>query len=271
MGDTVMFAWGLRRDLFRRARWGALVRGTVGRNGLRSGGRQLVKAAFGALPPVSALSLDARMADRSGPLPVWFGPRLREIYSTAPKALDTLGRDWPSHLACELWARVTSAQVSVCIDAPVQGAARAGLEVRMPYADVRFIEGVLKIPSVQRSNRDVWALRNDVFGAMMPGEFRMRRGQPSWEPTVARAARRTLPRVAALLREGDWLSARYADGAEVRRWLADLTRRGEEAPARDCITVADLGAVEAWLRRLMRYDAAPRWRDERSEGHARQP
>ena len=258
-----MFAWGLGRELFRRSRWGALVRETIGRNGFRNGGRQFLKAGLGVLSPVAALSLDERSFGRPGPPPPWFGPRLREIYSTPPRALDTLGRNWPSHVACELWARVTSAQASVFIDAPVQGAANAGLEVRIPYADVRLIERVFRIPASQRSERGgVWALRHDALGATMPGEFRARRGQPSWEPTFARAARRAFPRVAELLREGDWLSSPYCDRVEVTRWLADLTQQGEEAPARDCVTVADLGAVEAWLRRLLRYDATPRCRDE---------
>lgn len=263
VGDTVMFSWGLRRDLFRQAQWGALVRETVGRNGLRSGWRPLVKAALGALSPGEALALGERAFGRPGPPPPWLGPRLRELYSTAPKALDTVGRDWSSHLACELWARVTSAQVSVCIDAPVQSAADAGLEVRMPYADVRLIERVFQIPAGQRGGRHgAWALRHDTLGGIMPGEFRARRAQPSWEPTFARAARRAFPRVAALLHEGDWLSAPYCDRDQVASWLEDVTRQGERAPARDCITLADLGAVEAWLRRLMRYDAGPRWRDD---------
>jgi hypothetical protein len=97
---------------------------------------------------------------------------------------------------------------------------------------------------------------------MMPDELRNRRAQPSWLPTIARAARLTFPRVAEILREGEWLSAPYADRIEVTRWLADLTRQGEAAPPRECITVADLGAVEAWLRRILRYDAGPRWVDE---------
>jgi hypothetical protein len=272
LGDTVMCAWGLRRDMFRRARWGALVRWTLGQNGLRFGGRQLVKAGLGALPPIPAFLIDARMADRSRPQPTWFGPRLREIYSTAPKALDTLDRGWPSHLACDLWARVTSAQANGCVDAPVQGAANVGLEVRMPYSDVRLIESVMRIPATQRiDRRGLWALRYDVFGDILPSELRARRSQPSWEPTFGRAARHALPRVAELLRQGDWLSAPYTDRAEITRWLSDLTRRGEDAPDKDCIAIADVGAVEAWLRRLMRYDAAPRWRDERSEGHPGQP
>jgi asparagine synthase (glutamine-hydrolysing) len=263
LGDTVMFAWGLRPDLFRHGRWRSLVRETVGRNGLRNGGWQLVRSGLGVLPPAVALTLGERAFVRAGPPPPWFGPRLRGAHSRAPKALDTLGRELPSHLACELWARVTSAQASICIDAPVQTGANVGLEVRMPYADVRLVEDVFRIPGAQRSNRgSVWALRDDALGGLMPPEFRKRASQPSWEPTFARAARRAFPRVAQLLREGDWLSAPYSDRREVARWLAELTQKGEQAPARDCVTVADVGAVEAWLRRLLRYDAHPRWRDE---------
>jgi asparagine synthase (glutamine-hydrolysing) len=261
-GDTVMFAWGLRRDLFRQSRWRALVRETVGRNGLRHGGRQLIKAGLGVLPPLAALSLAERRFGLPEPLPRWLGPRLREIHSRAPMAIDTLGRDWPSHLSCELWARVTSAQVCGGIDALVQGAANAGLELRIPYADVRLIERIMRIPAAQRGERGrVWALREDTLGAMMPIELRRRRGQPSWQPIFARAARRAFPRVAALLRDGEWLSSVYFDRGEVMRWLADLTQQGENAPADECITFADLGAVEAWLRLLLRYDTGPRWRE----------
>lgn len=263
LGDTVMHAWGLRRDLFRRGRWGLLVRHTIGRHGVQAGGRMFGKAGLGALPPSIALSLGERMSGRRGPPPSWFGPRLREIYSTAPDTLGTIEHDWRSHVACELWARVTSAQVSACIDGPVQAAASDGLELRMPYGDVRLIECALKIPTAQRiRNGGSWALRHDALGGLMPDEFRTRQGQPSWEPMFARAARHAFPRVSALLSDGDWLSSPFCDRAEVGRWLAALTRAGEKASARDCITVADLGAVEAWLRRLLRYDTAPRWRDE---------
>jgi asparagine synthase (glutamine-hydrolysing) len=263
LGDTVMFAWGLRPDLFRHGRWRSLVRETIGRNGLREGGWQFVRAGLGVLPPETALTLGERAFNRAKPQPPWFGPRLQAIYSTLPRALDTLGRDWPSHLACELWGRVTSAQASVCIDAPVQGAADTGLEVRMPYTDVRLIERVLRIPAAERIKRgSVWALRHDALGGMMPGEFRTRPRQPSWGPTFALAARRAFPRVAGLLADGDWLSAPYSDRNGVAGLLADLTRQGEAAPMKDCIMVADLGAVEAWIRQLLRYDSRPRWRDE---------
>jgi hypothetical protein len=256
LGDTIMFAWGLRRDLFRHGRWPALVRETVGRNGLRNGGRQLVKAWLGGLPPVSALWLGERAFGRAGPPPTWLGPRLREIYSLSPEPLDTLGRNWSSHLACELWARITTPAIGSFVDAVVQSASNDGLELRIPYADVRIIDRIFKIPATQRIERGaVWSLRHDTFGAIMPPEFRVRKGQPSWAPTFARAARRALPRVAEMLRSGQWLSAPYCDRAEVERWLTRLTRMAERADAEECMTMADLGAVEAWLRRLMRYDS----------------
>jgi hypothetical protein len=133
----------------------------------------------------------------------------------------------------------------------------------MPYADVRLIECVLRIPTMQRVERGGhWALREDALGEIMPDEFRRRQRQPSWEPTFARAARRTFPRISELVSEGDWLSAPYSDRGQVSRWLAELTQRGEEAPAKDCIVISDLAAVEAWIRGLMRYDAHPRWRDD---------
>jgi len=252
-----MFAWGMRRDLFACRRWSALFGETVGRNGLRAGGRQLVKAAAGALAAPLALRLSDRAWRRSAPAPRWMGPRLRAHYPPGPEQLDTLGRAWPSHLACELWARATSPHVSACIDSPIQGGANDGLEVRMPYADVRFIETVLRIPSEQRvERRDVWALRQDALGTLMPAEFRTRPPQASWQPTFGHAARCSFGAVAALLAEGTWLIAPYFDEAETRRWLAELMRKGEAAPDRDCIIVAEIGAVEAWLRLLLRYDAA---------------
>jgi hypothetical protein len=178
--------------------------------------------------------------------------------------LDLLDRDWPSHLACELWARVTSPHGSACLDFGVQYGANDGIEVRIPYADVRLTECILRIPADQRlGDGGPWALRQSALGRSMPREFDQRPPQAPWTPVFAHAARCAFPRIADLVGGETWLSAPYVNRDEVKRRLTRLTQDGTKAPERDFTYLAEFGALEAWLRLLLRYDADREVVDER--------
>jgi hypothetical protein len=257
LGDAVMFAWGLRRDAVRHLQLRSLLGQTLGYHPVVLGGRLLLKASLGVLPPRIALELAERISSRPRKPPPWMGPRLRAIYPPRREDLDVPDRAWSSHLQCELWARLTSPHVAATLEFPVQSGAAHGIEVRLPYSDVRFIESVLAIPASQRLARpSVWSLRQDALGPWMPSEFQSRRSQPSWMPVFAQAARSALPRVGELLSDGTWLSGPFITKEDAQTWLADLTRQGAWSPANDCVLLAEFGALEAWLRLLLRYDSA---------------
>jgi asparagine synthase (glutamine-hydrolysing) len=256
-GDTIMYAWGLRRDIVRDGKWGTLFQQTVRRQGLSYGGRLFVKATLGVLPPRQALPLAEKIFGRPGEPPAWMGPRLRDLYPPGLEGLDLLDRDWPSHLACELWARVTSPHASACLDFTVQYGANDGLEVRMPYADVRLTECILRIPVDQRlSDRGPWALRQSALGPSMPLEFEQRRPQAPWTPVFDHAARFAFPRMADLVSGDTWLSAPYVNRDQVKCGLTRLTRDGTKGQPRDFTYLAEFGTLEAWLRLLLRYDVS---------------
>jgi asparagine synthase (glutamine-hydrolysing) len=255
-GDTIMCAWGLRRDLVSHRRWRPLVEEAIRRNPFGVAARLLVKASLGFAPPSLALRLSEQMFSRPKAAPAWMGPRLLELYPPPPEELEVSDRDWASHLDCELWTRVTSPHVSACLDYTVQFGANEGLEVRIPYADVRFVEGVLQIPSHQRISRgSIWGLRDDVLSGWMPPDFETRRSQAPWTPVFGHTARHQFSNVRRLLDDGQWLSAPYIDRRRARDWLQELTQKDADAPARSCMYVAEFGALEAWLRHLLRYDA----------------
>jgi asparagine synthase (glutamine-hydrolysing) len=254
-GDVATYAWGLRRDMARRARWRMLFQQTVGRHPLAYGGRLLLKAGLGLLPPRAALHLADRTFGLSKPPPIWMGPRLRELYPPGTEDLDMPEPEWPSHLACEMWARVTSPHSSACLDFAIQYGANDGIEVRVPYADVRLVECILRIPAGQRLERGGgWSLRKDAFGLWLPPEFERRTPQPAWTSVFAHSARHAFPRIRELFQEGTWLSARYVEKTEAAKWLEDLTRQGESASMDESLYLLEFGALEAWLRLLLRYD-----------------
>jgi asparagine synthase (glutamine-hydrolysing) len=256
-GDSVLFAWGIFRDLFRHLRLGALIEETFGQQSLPAALRRLAKASLGAFSPRMALNVLGRRASRSGPPPAWLGPQLRGIFPPPIERLDPPAIGWPSHFSCEFWARLTSPQAAHSTDAMMRYGAEDGIEVRMPYADVRLIERILTIPWDRRlPNGDSRRLGRDAMGKWLPKEFENRLDQGSAMPLWGRAARQMLPRVDAILSHGRWLSGPYVNRAVAREIVRECLQLGEAADPRECLTAVDFGVVEAWLRRAFDYDNA---------------
>ena len=52
-----------------------------------------------------------------GPPPEWMGPELRARYPPPPEELFLPDVEWPSHVACELWAQMTGPRVGAAVTA----------------------------------------------------------------------------------------------------------------------------------------------------------
>ncbi len=188
------------------------------------------------------------------------GPELQARYPPPPEELNLPDLAWPSHLACELWAQMTGPRVGAAITAAAAYGAEDGIEVRVPYLDVRLVEKVLATPWQARLPRegDHRRLHRDVLESMLPEEFAQRRAQGSWMPVWRRSAKAMLPAVEKkLISDGEWLSAPYLDISQVRAMLAEAIARPDSIESRKLVRVAGFGGVGAWLRRVFRYDSAP--------------
>ena len=153
---------------------------------------------------------------------------------------------------------MTSPRTATAVDASVAYGIEDGIEVRMPYLDVRLAEKLLAISSEPRwtEGADHRRLNREVLGPLLPEEFSQRRAQGSWMPVWLLGARRMLPSVQRIFADGPWLSAPFLDIEEARSMLADVIARAESAEQRKLFLVTGFGALEAWLRELFRYDTA---------------
>ena len=254
-GDTVTVAWGIGRDLFRHGRWVALGRELFGRMPPRVAFRQLIKATFGVFPPPLAVRMVSRLSERKTLPPRWMGPALRAIYPPPREHLDV--EFMPvgvSHLSCVTWARIGSPQASDSTESTVRYGAQEGIEVRLPYTDVRLLEHILKTPWDQRvPHGDLRRLGRDSLQHLLPPIFASRTSQGSWKPVWALGARRMLPLVNEML-DDEWLSAPFVERDQARQMCRCLLAEGENADLSTTILVAEFGVLEAWLRRVLRYD-----------------
>ena len=210
----------------------------------------------GVLPPALALRALQRIDGRAWHrVPKWMGPELRARWPLPPEELDLDGVDWPSHLACDLWSRIAGPRTGAVIDVTVLYGSEEGIEVRLPYLDVRLAEKLLAVPWQARLPHGGHnPLGRESLRSVLPDEF-SRRKRGSWIQVWVLSALRTLPAVGRILSDGTWLSAPYVDITEARTMFSRVIAQGESADPEELFCVSRFGALEAWLRQVFRYDA----------------
>jgi asparagine synthase (glutamine-hydrolysing) len=249
-GDEVTYSWEIFRDLARAHRWRSLLEQSLSVFDARRAARVVMSAMTGLLAPPRIEQLRAvkqRLRERR---PRWLGPRLRPLWplSEAPRQVATT-----SHLRWTVWQHITGAHIASIIDACTLYAANDGVEVRLPFADVRLVERILAIPWHQRlPNGRMRRLRCDALDPILPPEFARRSGQGSWSAAWVQSARAMLPRLHDLIGGRRWLSAPYVEQRPAREMLRRVTDMGDRADATLWFLVASFGTLEAWLRAVLR-------------------
>lgn len=254
LGDDVWYAAGVLRDFVRHGQLLPVFR-YLRRAGLGwSGLRPLFYAGLGLLPPPIAVVVADKLQRRKfnpGP-PGWMGPALQALYPPDPEPIDPPPLVGQSHLSCGLWSVFTHPRREAAIEAMIDYGVQDGIEVRLPYADVRLLECVLRIPWEQRDPRGHHRRTGrDALGPLLPPEFAARNEQSSWTPVWDATARRTLISLAPFIRQGPWASAAFVDRGIARGRLESLLANGADADYLTLLLVLQIGALEAWLRTLL--------------------
>jgi asparagine synthase (glutamine-hydrolysing) len=250
-GDEVKFAGGGFRDLVRNRRWSDLVQDRAFRKSARRSWREIPRLGLGFLSPQSAVKFLVWRRTRAPSPPPWLGKQLRSIWPPPSEALELVDFPWSSHLVCDLWSRATRPHVSCNIDYAVLQAADQGIELRLPYLDVRLVEFILAMPWAQRIPQgDLRRLAHDALGRFTPPELADRVGQGSWMGVWAHNCR-TMS-LAETIESGEWHSGDYVERPGVQALLRRVTTSSHSDPL-DAVDLANLAALEAWLREINGY------------------
>ncbi|MEO7799283.1 MAG: asparagine synthase-related protein [Opitutaceae bacterium] len=255
-GDEVLFAGSVHLDMFRGGRWGELLRETlVLRNPRGRGGRMLMESLLGVLPPPVALRLRKNLFQRSSARPPWLGFLFETMGTPSTECTHEPDRSWPSHLAYTLWSQLTGTKVTGVLDGIILYASEAGLEMRLPFADIRLIEHLLTVPWEQRfPHGHLRRFGRDALGALLPDLFSTRVDQGNWGPVFVANAKRAAPFMAQVLHDGPWHSAPFVDRHKVRGMFQEVSKINGAAAANTWTLVLELVALESWLRALFCYN-----------------
>jgi len=252
-GDEVLQETSILRDLFRHGQlsaiWRIILRHGAGAAHVAEG----LDASFGLLSPRNARRIDNLRARRSPAPPRWMGP-MRVLHGRNHEQFDLPQWSWSSHLQIGLWTRVTGPRTSALTDATVASGTYDGIEVRLPFLDVRFVEYLLRVPWEHRvPRRRLRRLGREALGGRLPRQVRDRPRQASWMPVLLATSRKLLPHIAPLIQSGPWFSAPFIDRGVARAMLnRSLTGSVSEFPD-DSFLLCEFGALEAWLRSLFGY------------------
>jgi asparagine synthetase B (glutamine-hydrolysing) len=129
-------------------------------------------------------------------------------------------------------------------------AARAGLQLRLPFLDRALVEWVHAIPWQQRLPRGLMKrLLREAMAGIWPEELARRREVAIADDFIVWSLSRSEPLFAPTLEESRWEAARFVDHEQAMRLLASV-RGGADAGCRNWQELWCMVALERWLRGL---------------------
>ena len=257
-GDDIAYASGIFRELVRRGAWRTVIAQTALLEP-RSYGRQLLRdAVSGLVPPRYVRWIRRGLPARPRVPPAWLGPELRARYPGGPDQLyDPPDHPWETHVQRGVWRQLTNPRVGELVDLHRAYASTGGLELRLPYLDVRLAELVVGVPAALRlPHGNMRRLQRDALASIMPSEVLARRVRGSFGSLWSANAREILPEVAEIIEEGEWSIGPFVDRREARLLLRrheSRTLADRDDDWRALRQVVDFAMLEAWTRRVSGY------------------
>ena len=252
-GDELLFERGIFRDLLAHGRFLDLYREATlaPRYSTRSRGFYLRDALVSSIPP-KAVRAYRRVRKRKLPAPPsWLSARLRG--TSAPLALPSLlpRAAWASHMQEWTWNWLTSVRLAWLLETEELVAARAGLELRYPFFDVRLVRLVLAIPYEHRlPGGHMKLLLRRALEDLLPPTITWRTGVTHFGSIVEKSLQCTAPIVRDVLLDGRWESEPYVDQREARKLLG-AAPDAQGTPYTQAMRAAwDIAMLELWLRHL---------------------
>ena len=251
-GDDLLYEGGVLEDLARRGRLLALARETLRRRPytVTPGPRLLSDALRSAAPSWVRRAFRALLPRRPSRPPPWLGPALRALWPRPdPPRPDPI----PSRVQADVRGLFSSMDLFFAVEVTELAAARAGLQLRLPFLDRPLVEWVLAIPWDQRRPHGLMKrLLRDAMAGLWPEALARRRKVTLANEYFAWSVLRALPLLAPTVEGLRWESARYIDHEQARRLLASMCADGAAAKWRNSMELWDIVALEQWLRILRR-------------------
>jgi len=249
-GDELFTETGVLEDLARHGRLLALVRETLrGRPYTATPGRRLLAEALrGAAPPWARRALRAVVPRRPAPPPAWFGPALRPLW---PPPEPPRAGPVPSRVQADLRGLAAGEDLAFAVEVAELAAARAGLQLRLPFLDRPLVEWVRSIPWERRLPRGLMKrLLRDAMAGLWPEALAGRREVALADDYLAWSVERARPLLAPTIEGLRWESEQFIDHDEAKRLLASLDDETGRENWRGCLELWDISSVETWLRGL---------------------
>ena len=248
-GDELFTEAGVLQDLARHGRFLALARETLRRRPYTatSGLGLLERALRGAAPAWARRAFRAVLPRRPPPPPAWLGPALRPLW---PPPLPPRPDPLPSRVQADV-AALLSGDLLQSAEVVELAAARAGLQLRLPFLDWPLVEWVHSIPWDRRLPRGLMKrLLREAMTGLWPESLARRRQVALAGDYLAWSVRRALPLLSPTITGSRWEAKEFILQEEANRLLVSLGRTKSVGIWRTYMDLWDIVSLETWLRGL---------------------
>jgi asparagine synthase (glutamine-hydrolysing) len=157
----------------------------------------------------------------------------------------------PSRVQADVRGLLGGEELFFVLEVAELAAARAGLQLRLPFLDRPLVEWVHAIPWQQRRPDGLMKrLLRDAMAGTWPEELARRRKVTLANEYFAWSVSRSLPLLAPTIEGLRWEAAEFIDHGVARRLLASMDGGGDAAKWRDWLELWDIVGLESWLRHL---------------------
>ena len=247
-GDDLLYEGGVLEDLARRGRLLALAHETLrGRPYTATPGpRLLAEALRSAAPPWARRALRAVLPRRPARPPPWLGPALRGLWPPPDRPRPD---PVPSRVQTDVRGLLTGEDMFFAVEVAELGAARAGLQLRLPFLDRSLVEWVHSIPWERRLPRGLMKrLLRDAMAGIWPEELAQRREVAVPNEYVAWSIRRAVPLLAPTVEGLRWEAEEFIVHGEAKHLLASLRDTESVGAWWRWKDLWDTVSLESWLR-----------------------
>jgi asparagine synthase (glutamine-hydrolysing) len=246
-GDQLVMESGVLVDLARRGRLFALAWETLrGRPYTFTPGHHLFAQALRSAAPSWARRTFRAVRRRRPPSPpAWLGPSLRPLW---PAPATSCSDRAPSQVQDDVGGLLEGQGTHVSVEIMELDAARAGLQMRLPFLDRALVEWVHAIPWQQRLPGGLMKrLLREAMAGIWPEELARRREVAIADDYIVWSLSRSLPLLAPTLEESRWEAADFVNHGEARSLLESIRGSAHEA-CRTWLELWRIVAMERWLR-----------------------